>query len=169
MISSSPSLTRSSVEPFGVSRCGDRRDGQSRDLEAPTVVHVDDIRGRPVGDEWREHRGELGAERRSRIVEPVPVGGAEVDGHVPACEHVGQAQDVIGMTVGEEDRLRVQFLLGQEALETGCAVVSGVDEDAVAAALGSHGIAVDVEEFGVGCEYIHVQSLSGSVLMVMLG
>jgi hypothetical protein len=92
-----------------------------------------------------------------------------VDGHVPAGEHIVQPQDVVGVTMGEEDRLRDQSGLGQQALQPRSAVVSGVDENAVAATFGTHRVAVDVEEFGVGCQHIHVQSLSTRSLMVMLG
>ena len=76
---------------------------------------------------------------------------------------------MVGMTVGEEDRLRFESLLVQQLLESGGTVVSGVDENAGIASVCTHGIAVDVEEFGVGREHIHVQSLSTRAPMVMLG
>ena len=149
--------------------CGDRGDGQPGDFEALPVGDVIGFGSVPVLNERSEHRRELRVERRRRRVQTVTVGSAEVDGHIPTCKYIGQAQNMVGVTVGEEDRLRLQSLLAQQLLKPRGTVVSGVDENAVAASCSAYRVAVDVEEFGVGREHIHVQSLSTRAPMVMLG
>ena len=97
------------------------------------------------------------------------VGFAEVDGHVPAAEQRGQPEDMVGMSVGEEDRDGGESFGGGELGELGSGVVAGVDEDAVALPLGPDGVAVDIEEFGARREDIHGQSLTRGDVVVMLG
>src|SRR5690606_9304339 len=83
--------------------------------------------------------------RAERVGQPVGVAFVQVDGEVAAAAELAHRVGVVEVAVGDEDRGRLQGVLGEHLLQLLGDADAGIDHEALAGAVGRHDVAVGTQ------------------------
>ncbi len=104
---------------------------------------------------WANCCASCAAQRSERVGQPVRVALVQVNGQVATAAELTQRMGVVEVPVGDQDRGRLEGMLRERLLQLRVDSDAGIDHDALAAAVGSHEVAVGAQDRGDEGEQEH--------------